>query len=134
MSNSFETNINEIFKILNDKSDKKVLKASPKQIIDIYNENIKPNEIIKDKKIEKSKKNKKDDDEKIKRPKTAWIYYSMENRQKLQEKNSDKKMTEITTTLSKLWKDLSKEDKQIYEDKASQDKIRYKNEKEHEKI
>ena len=66
MSNRFETNINEIFKILNDKSDKKVLKASPKQIIDIYNENIKPNEIIKDKKIEKSKKNKKDDDEKIK--------------------------------------------------------------------
>lgn len=53
----------------------------------------------------------------------------MENRKKLQEENPDKKMTEITIMLSKLWKELPKDDKYIYEKKANDDKIRYNNEK-----
>lgn len=128
MSNTFEEDINEIFKLLNNNSDKKILKATSKQLIETYNKFIKPNRIKIDKKEKKTKTNDKDDN-KIKRPKSAWIYYSTENRKKLQEENPDKKMTEITTMLGKLWKNIDKENKQIYEEKAKEDKIRYDNEK-----
>lgn len=129
MSDKFEEDINEIFKILNNKSDKKIIKITSKQLIETYNEYIKPNR-NKDEKTKKQIKTKiNNEDNKIKRPKSAWIYYTMENRKKLQEENPDKKMTEITIMLSKLWKELPKDDKYIYEKKANNDKIRYNNEK-----
>jgi hypothetical protein len=130
MSDTFENDINEIFKILNNNSDKKILKATSKQLVEIYNEFIKPNKIIKVEKKEKQSKKKSDnkDDNKIKRPKSSWMYYSMENRKKMKEENPDKKMTEITTMLKNIWKEIDEKEKQIYEDKSEKDKIRYNNE------
>jgi DNA-directed RNA polymerase beta subunit len=128
MSDTFENDINEIFKILNNNSDKKILKATSKQLIEIYNEFIKPNKIIKVEKKEKQSK-KKSDDNINKRPKSSWMYYSMENRKKIKEDNPDKKMMEITTMLKNIWKEMDEKEKQIYEDKSEKDKIRYNNEK-----
>jgi hypothetical protein len=129
MSTIFEDDINQVFKILNDKSEKKVLKATKKQIIDIYNEFIKPNKNDGKNKKLNNKENKKSDDDKVKRPKSSWMYYSMENKKKIKDENPDKKMAEITIMMKQLWKEISKEDKHIYEEKAEKDKIRYNNEK-----
>lgn len=131
MSDTFENDINEIFKILNNNSDKKILKVTSKQLIEIYNEFIKPNKIIKAEKKEKQTKKKSDnkEDNKNKRPKSPWMYYSMENRKKIKEENPDKKMTEITTMLKNIWKEMDEKEKKIYEDKSEKDKIRYNNEK-----
>jgi hypothetical protein len=47
----------------------------------------------------------------------------------MKEENPDKKMTEITTMLKNIWKEMDEKEKQIYEDKSEKDKIRYNNEK-----
>eukprot|EP01129_Flabellula_baltica_P001014 TRINITY_DN10935_c0_g1_i1.p1 TRINITY_DN10935_c0_g1~~TRINITY_DN10935_c0_g1_i1.p1 ORF type:complete len:116 (+),score=41.33 TRINITY_DN10935_c0_g1_i1:186-533(+) len=73
-------------------------------------------------------KAKKDPNE-PKRPRSAWIYYSVNERPKLKEKYPDLKMTEITKKLSSKWKEMTDDDKEPWNEKAAEDKERYATEK-----
>lgn len=139
MSDNFEEIINKIFEILNSESEKKVLKATSKQILEIYNEKIKDEiknnekskskKIIKQNKKENNKEVKDKDDTKIKRPKNGYLIYSTENRANIKKQYPEDSFGEITKRLSKLWNGLNENEKNPYLKKAEEDKIRYDNEK-----
>jgi high mobility group protein B2 len=75
--------------------------------------------------IDKKKKKKKDPNA-PKRASSAWIFYTSEKRPQLQEENSDKKMTELTTIMSEMWRNLTDEEKKPYKDMETKDRERYK--------
>ena len=79
---------------------------------------------------EPKKIKKKKDSNAPKRASTAWIFYTSETRIKLREENPDKKMTELTTIMSEMWRNLSDEDKEPYRILEGNDRKRYKLEKE----
>ena len=78
---------------------------------------------------EPKKIKKKKDPNAPKRASTAWIFYTSEMRIKLREENPDKKMTELTTIMSEMWRNLSDEDKEPYRILEGNDRKRYKLEK-----
>lgn len=117
---NFEDIINEIFEKINLNEEKKTLKVTKKQIIDIYNENNKTN------KIKKSNKNNIDNNiSKIKKPKNPYMIFCDENRKKIKEDNPDIKFGEISKMLSEKWKNTNEEDKKIFIEKSDKDKERY---------
>ncbi|KAL1916519.1 uncharacterized protein VTP21DRAFT_5710 [Calcarisporiella thermophila] len=80
------------------------------------------------KKTEGTKKRKKDPNA-PKRPLSAYMLFSQEKRKQVLEENPDVKFTEVGKLLGAMWKELSEEEKKIYNDKASKDKERYEREK-----
>ncbi|GAB5361094.1 hypothetical protein AAMO2058_000685000 [Amorphochlora amoebiformis] len=64
-----------------------------------------------------------------KHPKSAYLYFVAEHRDKIKCENPKKGFTEIAQLLGKRWRLLSKEDAKVYHDKALIDKNRYKREK-----
>ena len=80
---------------------------------------------MKPKKIKKKK-----DPNAPKRASTAWIFYTTEMRPKVRDENPDKKMPELTTIMSEMWRNLSDEDKEPYKIMETDDRKRYKQEKE----
>jgi len=65
---------------------------------------------------------KKKDPNMPQRPRTAWIFYSVETRKELKEKYPDMPHTEINKKLSKTWKNMSEDDKKPWVEKADQEK------------
>jgi len=59
---------------------------------------------------------------------SSFMFFANEKRDEVRAKYSDLKFTEIGKKLSELWKELTPEDKKIYEDKAGKDKLRYNEE------
>ncbi|GMH43683.1 hypothetical protein BSKO_11605 [Bryopsis sp. KO-2023] len=59
---------------------------------------------------------------------SAFLYYSVENRPKVKEANSDFSFGQIQKHLGEQWKQMPAEDKSKYEELAKKDKIRYKEE------
>jgi len=78
---------------------------------------------------EPKKIKKKKDPNAPKKASTAWIFYTTETRIKLRDENPDKKMTELTTIMSEMWRNLSDEDKEPYRILEGNDRKRYKLEK-----
>lgn len=80
----FEDTINKIFYKINIIEEKKVLKVTKKQIIDIYNDNIIKNEDSNTNTLKKiNKKNINDDLPKIKKPKNPYMIFCDENRKNI---------------------------------------------------
>lgn len=79
---------------------------------------------------EPKKIKKKKDPNAPKRASTAWIFYTTETRPKVHDENPDKKMTELTTIMSEMWRNLTDEDKEPYRIMEGNDRKRYKQEKE----
>jgi hypothetical protein len=138
MSDNFEEIIIKVFEILNSNSEKKILKATSKQIIDIYNENFKgkinkksKSKTIKSEQNDKkqSKPKKENNTNKIKRPMSAYMFFCNDKRQSIKEQYPDKSFGELTKKLSELWKDINSNEKKIYVEKAENDKKRYNIEK-----
>tara|TARA_B100000902_G_scaffold318447_1_gene310373 strand:+ start:331 stop:918 length:588 start_codon:yes stop_codon:yes gene_type:complete len=75
--------------------------------------------------IDKKQKKKKDPNA-PKRASSAWIFYTSEKRSELHEENPDKKMTELTTIMSEMWRNLTDEEKKPYKDLETKDRERYK--------
>jgi hypothetical protein len=75
-------------------------------------------------KIKKAKKVK--DPNAPKKALSTWIFFTNDTRPKLKEENPDKSMTELTTMMSLMWKDISEEDKAPFNKMAEEDKERYK--------
>ncbi len=86
-------------------------------------------EPAKPKKKTKGAKAKKDPN-KPKRAKSAYIFFCSAMRATVKEEMGDAKATEVTRKLGKLWKQLTDEDKQPYQECAEADKKRYADEME----
>ena len=75
----------------------------------------------KEKKIEES-------EDKVKRPKNAYFFFTAEHREEIKKNKPDLKQKEIFKELGELWKNLSDSKKKKYEDMAAKDKERYEKE------
>ncbi|KAJ3253307.1 FACT complex subunit [Boothiomyces macroporosus] len=74
------------------------------------------------------KRQKKEKKEGPKRAMTSFLYFCRDYRGKIKEKNPGMSLGEIGKELGIQWKNVSAEEKQIYEDLANQDKERYQRE------
>ena len=61
-----------------------------------------------------------------KRPKSAYIFFCTENRQKVIDENPGIKFPDIGKKLGKLWKNMSDSEKEPYIKLAEADKERFK--------
>jgi len=71
------------------------------------------------------KKRSKKDPNAPKRAYTAFLYFSNENRESLQKKYPDEKITDIAKRLGEKWRKMGATDKKKFESKAEKDKERY---------
>ena len=70
------------------------------------------------------------DPNKIKKPCSAYFQFMNDRRNKFREDNPDMSMCQITKALTEVWKKLTDEEKQKYEDMAAKDRTRYETEME----
>ena len=63
-----------------------------------------------------------------KKPVNAYIIFSNEHRAKVIAENPGIKTNKVMNEIGKKWSSLSKEDKEIYERKAADDKVRFQDE------
>ena len=70
----------------------------------------------------------KKDPNRVKRPKSGYLFFCDDNRKKLQEQNPGKNMGDISKLLGKLWKETDENEKQKYIDLHEKDVDRYENE------
>lgn len=56
---------------------------------------------------------------------SAFFIFSNEKRQEVQQNHPEWKVGQIAQELGRVWKQLTEEEKSVYESKASQDKARY---------
>ena len=68
----------------------------------------------------------------IKKPRTAYIFFCIENRERIKEENPELKSTEIMKQLGAEWKQLDDEHKEKYIEMATNDKERYNQETEND--
>ena len=68
-------------------------------------------------------------DKKVKRARSAYLFYSMSKRESLKSLHPEKKMTELSKMIGESWKCLSEEDREPYTRQALEDKKRYESEK-----
>ena len=68
------------------------------------------------------------DPNKPKRPKTSFIYFCNDNRDKVKKKHPTLKLGEVMKKLGTMWKALKPEKRKKYEDLYSKDKTRYEEE------
>lgn len=65
---------------------------------------------------------------KIKKPRSSYIFYCQENRQKITEENKNATPKEIMSILGAKWKELSELEKEKYIEMWKNDKKRYEKE------
>ena len=61
-----------------------------------------------------------------KRPRTAYVYFTIDQRPGMQAENQELKFGEITRLLAADWKVITDTDREKYDEQAAADKIRYK--------
>ncbi|SCZ94441.1 BZ3500_MvSof-1268-A1-R1_Chr12-2g03901 [Microbotryum saponariae] len=64
-----------------------------------------------------------------KRPLSAYMYFSQENRNTVKDDNPDASFGDLGKLLGAKWKDMSDDQKKPYNKKADDDKTRYEREK-----
>jgi hypothetical protein len=72
----------------------------------------------------------------LKRPKSSFMWFITENREAYTKEHPTAKLTEVTSELSKQWRELSDKEKAVYEKKNADDKVRFATERKdiHDKI
>jgi len=60
-----------------------------------------------------------------KKPLTPYLYFTMDKRQSVKDGNKDIKFAETTKRLGEMWKEITPEDRKIYDEKGREDKARY---------
>lgn len=71
----------------------------------------------------------KKDPNRVKKPKSAYLFFCDDKRPSVQKKNPGKKMGDISKILGDLWKNISDEERQKYVTQHEKDVERYENEK-----
>ena len=69
----------------------------------------------------------------VKKNKTSFMIYNNEVSAQIREENPGLGMAQISKIIGQKWQELTDQQKQIYTDKAQQDKARYENDVEIEK-
>jgi len=78
-----------------------------------------------------SKKQRKKKDPNVpKNPRNAWIFFSVEKRKELKEKHSDWDHKMVNKKVSKMWKAMTPEEKEPYDEQAAEDIKRFETEME----
>jgi hypothetical protein len=75
--------------------------------------------------LPKEKVKKLKDKEAPKRGKSSYIFFCIENRQKVKDKNDELSAKDITKELGSIWRELTDKSKKVYEKHAIEDKERY---------
>jgi len=83
----------------------------------------------KEAKAKQREKLKKEKEEKVKRPLSAFTFFTQATIPVLRKQNTSLKLTDIIKDCSKAWKSLPAEQKKQYEDQAKKDKERYEKQK-----
>ncbi|KAK4052308.1 Non-histone chromosomal protein 6 [Microbotryomycetes sp. JL221] len=65
-----------------------------------------------------------------KRPLSAYMHFSQQNREKIKSENPEASFGELGKLLGGKWKEMSDSEKKPYTDMADKDKARYEKEKE----
>ena len=81
------------------------------------------------KKSEKGVKKSKKDESKVKRPVSAFMYFSQEKRPELKKNNPSMGFGDLGKKLGEMWHALKDEEKKPFLQKAAKDKERYEAEK-----
>lgn len=68
------------------------------------------------------------------KPKSAFIFFTMERRKQLRASNPELKSTEISKRMMEEWSRMKERDKDPYHDLAAKDKDRYLEEKQKGKV
>ncbi|KAJ3032528.1 Non-histone chromosomal protein 6 [Rhizophlyctis rosea] len=76
----------------------------------------------------KRKKKAKKDPNAPKKPLSAFIIFSNENRNRIKEENPSAEFRDIGRLLGNAWKEITETEKEKYNKKAEQDKVRYERE------
>ena len=76
--------------------------------------------------VKKAPKKEKSD---IKRPKSAYMFFFMEERPNIVKKNPSMGVADVAKEVGAAWKKKSEKEKAPYEKKAAEDKARYETEK-----
>lgn len=71
----------------------------------------------------------KKDPNRVKKPKSAYLFFCDDKRPSVAKKNPGKKMGDISKILGELWKNLSEDDRKKYNKLHDEDVERYENEK-----
>ena len=71
----------------------------------------------------------KKDPNRVKRAKSAYLFFCEDKRKQVQLENPGKNMGDISKVLGNMWQEISPEDKQKYNDQHEEDVERYENEK-----
>ena len=66
----------------------------------------------------------------IKNPRTSFSFYTKENRALIQKKNPKATFGELSKLVSAEWNNLTEKEKKVYKKKETNDKLRYKKERE----
>ena len=69
------------------------------------------------------------DENKVKRPTSAYFYYCNDRREAMRKEQPGLSMTDQTKAMSEEWKNLDAKKRKKYDDLAAKDKERYENEK-----
>ena len=69
------------------------------------------------------------DENKVKRPTSAYFYYCNDRRESLKKEEPSLSMTDSTKKMSEEWKNLDAKKRKKYDDLAAKDKERYESEK-----
>ena len=67
----------------------------------------------------------KKDPNRVKKPKSAYLFFCDEKRAAVQKKNPGKKMGDISKVLGQLWGNISDEERKKFQDLHEKDKDRY---------
>lgn len=114
---SFNKNMNAMMKLIT-KSHEDIIRSVCTEL-DVTDENI-VNDLIKKLTETQSTKKSKKDPNRIKKPKSAYLFFCDDKRKEVQEKNPEMKMAEISKVLGGMWKELSEEEKQKYNEQREE--------------
>ena len=121
----FHNNLTNIFKTLN-KSHEDIIRA----VCEELGADDKADELVK-KFMETSYSavKPKKDPNRVKKPKSAYLFFCDDKRASIQKNNPGKKMGDVSKVLGQLWGSISDEERKKYQDQHDKDKDRYEEEK-----
>ena len=121
----FHNNLTNIFKTLN-KSHEDIIRA----VCEELGQDDKADELVKKfMDTSYSAVKPKKDPNRVKKPKSAYLFFCDEKRGAVQKKNPGKKMGDISKVLGQLWGSISDEERKVFQDLHEKDKDRYEEEK-----
>ncbi|CAH8275572.1 unnamed protein product [Arabidopsis lyrata] len=110
------------------KEEEELLKLHKQEALQLLKKKEKTDNLIKKEKATKKKKNENVDPNKPKKPASSYFLFSKDERKRLTEERPGTNNSTVTALISVKWKELSEEEKQVYNKKAAKLMEAYKKE------